>query len=203
MRHSCPVLRENCPASRIEARQGDCLHFFLTDTFSTKIAQGLYGRNNLEFFALFWKVKGYAELTPGSRRSLVAFRRRFLQLRGSTRVPPEVRPRLSLNRNLLGPRAAMLDAAFIREHLDDVIANCKNRNVKADPARAVQLDDERNRLEQQTQTLQQRQNEVSKLIPKEKDAPAKQKLVAEGKALREQVSGLEKQRDQIKEVLHA
>jgi seryl-tRNA synthetase len=97
----------------------------------------------------------------------------------------------------------MLDAAFIREHLDAVIANCKNRNVKADPKRAVHLDDERKRLEQQTQTLQQRQNELSKLIPKEKDPARKQQLVGEGKSLREQVAGLEKQIAQVKEDLRA
>jgi len=97
----------------------------------------------------------------------------------------------------------MLDAAFIREHLDDVKANCRNRNVKADPERAVHLDDERKRLEQQTQALQQRQNEVSKLIPKEKDAALKQKLIAEGKSLREQVAVLEKQHTQLKEDLRA
>jgi seryl-tRNA synthetase len=97
----------------------------------------------------------------------------------------------------------MLDADFIREHLDAVLTNCKNRNVKTDPGCAVQLDDERKRLEQQTQTLQQRQNELSKLIPKEKDPARKQQLVAEGKALREQVAGLEKQIAQVKEDLRA
>src|SRR4051812_42942981 len=97
----------------------------------------------------------------------------------------------------------MLDAAFIREHLDAVKTNCVNRNVKADVDRVVQLDDERKRLEQQTQALQQRQNEVSKLIPKEKDAAKKQALIAEGKSLREQVAVLEKQLDQVKIDLRA
>ena len=97
----------------------------------------------------------------------------------------------------------MLDAAFIREHLAAVKANCTNRNVKADVDRVVHLDDERKRLEQQTQTLQQRQNEVSKLIPKEKDAAKKQQLIAEGKTLREQVAGLDKQLGTIKEDLRA
>ncbi len=77
----------------------------------------------------------------------------------------------------------MLDAAYIREHLDDVKTNCKNRNVKADPERVVHLDDEpQAQLEQQTQDLLQRQprTEVSKLIPKEKDAMARkqEKLIS-------------------------
>src|SRR5437870_4132199 len=97
----------------------------------------------------------------------------------------------------------MLDAQFIREHLDAVKANLENRNVKADVDRVVQLDDERKRLAQETQTLQQRQNEVSKLIPKEKDPAKKQELVQQGRALREQVAGLELQAKQVEADLRA
>jgi seryl-tRNA synthetase len=97
----------------------------------------------------------------------------------------------------------MLDAAFIREHLDAVKTNCRNRNVKADVDRVVQVDDERKRLIQQTQMIQQRQNEVSKLIPKEKDPARKQELIAEGKRLREEVAGLEKQLKEVQEQLHS
>lgn len=97
----------------------------------------------------------------------------------------------------------MLDAAFVREHLDDVKNNCRNRNVKADVDRVVQLDDERKRLIQQTQAIQQRRNEVSKLIPKEKDAVRKQDLIAEGKRLREEEAAGEKQVKEIEEQLHA
>ena len=97
----------------------------------------------------------------------------------------------------------MLDANFIREHIDAVKANCANRNVKADVDRVVQLDDERRRFAGETQSVQQRQNEVSKLIPKEKDAARKQELIAEGKTLREQAGVLEKQQKLAQEELHA
>jgi seryl-tRNA synthetase len=97
----------------------------------------------------------------------------------------------------------MLDAAFVRDHLDAVKANCRNRNVKADVDRVVQLDNERKRLVQQAQVLQQRQNEVSKLIPKEKDPARKQELIAEGKRLREEVAGLEKPKKEVEDNLHA
>jgi seryl-tRNA synthetase len=97
----------------------------------------------------------------------------------------------------------MLDAAYIRDHLDAVKANCRNRNVKADVDRVVQLDDERKRLLQETQVLQQRANEVPKLIPKEKDAAKKQELIAEGKRLREQVGTMEKQVKRVEADLHA
>ena len=55
----------------------------------------------------------------------------------------------------------------------------------------------------ETQSVQQRQNEVSKLIPKEKDAARKQELIAEGKTLRERAGVLEKQQKQAQEELHA
>jgi seryl-tRNA synthetase len=97
----------------------------------------------------------------------------------------------------------MLDAAFIRDNLADVKANCVNRKVIVDVDRVVALDDDRKRLAQQTQHVQQRQNELSKLIPKEKEPARKQILIAEGKTLREQAGVLEKQYKQAREDLHA
>jgi seryl-tRNA synthetase len=98
----------------------------------------------------------------------------------------------------------MLDVAFIRDNLEAVKRNCHNRDVKgADPDRVVALDDERKRLVNEAQVLQQRRNEVSGLIPREKDAVRKQQMIAEGKTLREQIDGLEKQRKQVEEDLRA
>lgn len=85
----------------------------------------------------------------------------------------------------------MLDVAFVRENLEAVKANCANRNVKADVDRVVQIDDERRRLISETQVLQQKQNELSKAIPKEKDKDRKQTLIEEGRKLRDQVAGQE------------
>ena len=82
----------------------------------------------------------------------------------------------------------MLDVAFIRENLDAVKANCVNRNVTVDVDKIVALDDRRKQLVHETQVVQQRQNELSKSIPKEKDPAKKQELVAEGRSLREQVT---------------
>jgi seryl-tRNA synthetase len=97
----------------------------------------------------------------------------------------------------------MLDAQFIREHLEAVKTNCRNRNVKADVDRVVQLDDERKRLVQETQSLQQRQNELSKLIPKEKDKDKKQALIQEGRDLREKVAALETRAKEVEADLRA
>ena len=91
----------------------------------------------------------------------------------------------------------MLDAAFIRENLDAVKANLRNRGVTADVDRVIELDDERKRFISQAQLLQQRANEVPQLIPKEKDAAKKLELIAEGKGLRGQIADLERQQKLI------
>jgi seryl-tRNA synthetase len=97
----------------------------------------------------------------------------------------------------------MLDANFVRDNLEAVKANCANRKVTVDVDRVVTLDDDRKRLARETQQVQQRQNELSNLIPKEKDAAQKQALIAEGKTLREKSATLEKQYKQAQDDLHA
>jgi seryl-tRNA synthetase len=87
----------------------------------------------------------------------------------------------------------MLDVHFIRDNLEAVKANCLNRGVKADPERAVRLDDERKHLVQDAQIKQQRANEIAKSTGKEKDPAKKQELIAEGRKLREEVAGMETQ----------
>jgi seryl-tRNA synthetase len=97
----------------------------------------------------------------------------------------------------------MLDAQFIRENLAAVKANCANRNVKADVDRVVQLDDERKRLAQLTQQLQQRQNQVAEAVKKAKDKAQRDPLIEEGRNLKEQVTALEKQMKQVQDDLRA
>jgi seryl-tRNA synthetase len=98
----------------------------------------------------------------------------------------------------------MLDVQVIRANLESVKANCRNRNVTgADPDLVVRLDDERKRLVQVAQTVQQQANELSKGIGRERDDAKKEKLKAEGKRLREQVASAEKQVKDIEAKLHA
>jgi seryl-tRNA synthetase len=98
----------------------------------------------------------------------------------------------------------MLDAAFVRANLEAVKANCKNRLAPhAQVDRVVQLDDLRKQLIGETQTIQQRANEISQLIPKEKDPAKKQELIAEGKALRERKTAMEAEVKKVEADLHA
>ena len=66
-----------------------------------------------------------------------------------------------------------------------------NRRTLTRRVPSMPIDDERKRLIGETQTLQQRQNQVSKLIPTEKDKDKKQALIQEGRDLREKVTALE------------
>ncbi|MGL4554941.1 MAG: serine--tRNA ligase [Gemmataceae bacterium] len=97
----------------------------------------------------------------------------------------------------------MLDIAAIRKDPEGIKANCLNRNVKADVDRVVALDDERKRLETEGGGLKQRANEISGKVPKEKDAAAKQALIADSKALKAQVAEVEAKAKQVEAELHA
>src|SRR5208337_1124819 len=80
---------------------------------------------------------------------------------------------------------AMLDAQFIREHLDEVKANCRNRNVTADVDKVVELDNLRRERIQALQVVQQKLNEISKRVPQEKDQAKRKELIELGRASRE------------------
>ncbi len=96
----------------------------------------------------------------------------------------------------------MLDAAFIRDNLPAVKANCANRNVTVDVDRIVQLDDRRKALVSETQVMQQRANATAKSVGPEKDPAKKEALKAEGKKLRDEVAAKEKEIKQVEADLH-
>jgi seryl-tRNA synthetase len=97
----------------------------------------------------------------------------------------------------------MLDAGYIRDHADAIKANCEARNVKADVDAVVRLEEDRRRLVQETQIIQQRQNEVAKLTKGERDAAKRDAFIQEGKSLKEKVASLEKQLKQTESDLRA
>src|SRR5438552_16963522 len=82
----------------------------------------------------------------------------------------------------------MLEAPFIRDNLDAVKANCKDRNVTADVDRVVALDEERKRLISAMQAKQQEANASAKTVGQEKDRAKKQELIARGRQLRREVA---------------
>lgn len=85
----------------------------------------------------------------------------------------------------------MLDAAFVRENVDLVKANCLNRNaVHADVDGVVKFDLERKAIQREADETKARQNEISKRFPQAKTAEDKAVLKAESTALKEKVAEL-------------
>jgi seryl-tRNA synthetase len=82
----------------------------------------------------------------------------------------------------------MLDLQFICENLEAVAENCRNRGVDVDLGKVVALRDQRSRLIVEGDALRHQQKETSAQIPQAKDPEQKQKLIAQGKELRQQVA---------------
>ncbi len=86
----------------------------------------------------------------------------------------------------------MLDYRFIKENLEAVKENIKNRNMSADADAVVELYDRRTALVTKRQELQQRRNENAAAMKGKMEADARQKLVDEGKRIKDEISEVEK-----------
>jgi len=84
----------------------------------------------------------------------------------------------------------MLDAAFVRDHLAAVKANCTNRNVVADVDAVVRHDDERKRLQRLADDAKAKQNQISEQF-KKASTEERAKLKDDSAKLKEQVAGFE------------
>src|SRR5215813_915173 len=91
----------------------------------------------------------------------------------------------------------MLDATFVRENLDAVKENCRNRNVKVDIDRIAALIDQRRQLIHQKQLDEQQANQNKKQVPQEQDPAKRQALIERGRTLREAVDAAGKQLDLV------
>src|SRR5919199_2224010 len=79
----------------------------------------------------------------------------------------------------------MLDLRYIRENPEAVAENCKNRGVAVDIGLVVGLADERSRLIQELNELKQRQNQLAKLVGRERDPEARENLIADSRRTKE------------------
>ena len=86
----------------------------------------------------------------------------------------------------------MLDIRFIKENLDAVKDNIKNRNMNADADLAVALYDEKNALQQELDSLRQKRNENAKKMKGKLEQEERTALIEEGKLLKEKISETEK-----------
>ena len=86
----------------------------------------------------------------------------------------------------------MLDIKFIRENLDLVKKNIKNRNMAADADLVVSLYDEKNSLQQELDSLRQKRNVNAGLMKGKLPEAERTVLIEEGKVLKEKIAELEK-----------
>lgn len=98
----------------------------------------------------------------------------------------------------------MLDYRFIKENLEAVKKNIIDRNMdpaKADADLVVRLFDERTALTTALQDLQQKRNANAASMKQKLDPETRQKYIAEGKALKEQISEAETKLNEVETAL--
>ncbi len=95
----------------------------------------------------------------------------------------------------------MLDYRFIKENLDAVKKNISARNMNADAELVVRLFDKRTELVTSLQSLQQKRNDNAKAMKGKLDNETRQKLIEEGKLIKEEISRSETDLAHAEEVL--
>ena len=98
----------------------------------------------------------------------------------------------------------MLDLKFIRENIDAVRQNCVHRNIKVDLDSFEALDHGRRRQIQDLEEIRRLQNETAQAMKGKLDKDQREKLVAQGKELKDRaqkaeeiLNATQKQLDQI------
>jgi seryl-tRNA synthetase len=95
----------------------------------------------------------------------------------------------------------LLDLKFIRENVEAVEENCRNRGVEADVGLVVELADRRSALIQELNELRQRQNEMAKSIGKQRDEEARGRLIEESRVMKENLPSREGELREVEERL--
>ena len=95
----------------------------------------------------------------------------------------------------------MLDYRFIKENLEAVKANIEARNMTADADKVDELFDKRTELVTALQVLQTERNENAKSMKGKLEPEVRQKLIEEGKALKEKIAAMEKELSEAEALL--
>ena len=95
----------------------------------------------------------------------------------------------------------MLDYKFIKDNLEAVKENIKNRNMTADADIVVKLYDERTAMDTELQALQQKRNENAQSMKQKLDNDKRQELIAAGKAIKDEIATLEAKLKETEEKL--
>lgn len=79
----------------------------------------------------------------------------------------------------------MLDIKFIRENAEKIKESCKNRNMKCDIDRLLELDEKRRKLGTEFDEAQYKKNKLSNAIAKAISKEEKNKIIEEGKKIKD------------------
>ncbi len=93
----------------------------------------------------------------------------------------------------------MLDLNFLRENLDAVLLNVKNRHMTADPQEALRLADERSKLLQTLEARRAARNENAGKMKGKLDPDTRTALIEEGRQLKEAITVLEEELTGVEE----
>jgi seryl-tRNA synthetase len=97
----------------------------------------------------------------------------------------------------------MLDLKYIRDNLERIIENTRNRRVDADPKRVVELYDRRNQLLQETEALRHLRNLNAQAMKQKLDPEERQRLIEEGKTIKNQITEQEQTLEMVTTDLNA
>lgn len=92
----------------------------------------------------------------------------------------------------------MLDYKFIKDNLAAVKENIKNRNMKADADKVVELYDEQTSLVTKEQDLQQKRNENARQMKQKLDDATRKTLIEAGKKIKESISEIETKLEKVR-----
>lgn len=95
----------------------------------------------------------------------------------------------------------MLDYRFIKENIDAVKQNIKNRNMTSDADLVVELFNKRTQLISALQEFQQKRNENATAMKQKLEVEQRNALIEEGKALKEKISLMEAELKEAEEAL--
>jgi seryl-tRNA synthetase len=91
----------------------------------------------------------------------------------------------------------MLDRKYVLENAAAVKENCQRRGAKVDVDHFVALETQRRQKQTEVENFNRQANEVSKTIGKAKDEAEREARKAEGRKLREQVTAVQAEVDQL------
>jgi seryl-tRNA synthetase len=95
----------------------------------------------------------------------------------------------------------MLDLKYIKENAEAVKANIAARYMNADVDEVIRLYDQRNALITETDELRRRRNENARAMKAKLEPEERQKLIAEGKNLKEAIANREAEAVEVKAAL--